>query len=75
MSRFSELLEKRKNLEANIFEENELIELSKNLSQGELDAIDPELLTLSNGIRLDKVMSILDRLDSVIGCGIKNKTS
>ena len=29
MSRFTELLEKRKNFEANVFEEEELIQLSK----------------------------------------------
>lgn len=66
MSRFTELLEKRKSLEANVFEEEELIQLSKNLSKEELDKIDSELLTYSNGKRLDNIMSLLDKLDAVI---------
>jgi len=71
MSRFTELLEKRKTLEANVFEEEELIQLSKNLSKEELDKIDPELLTYSNGKRVDNIMSLLDKLDSVIERGKK----
>jgi hypothetical protein len=71
MSRFTELLEKRKSLEANVFEEEELIQLSKNLSKEELDKIDPELLTYSNGKRLDNIMSLLDKLDAVIERGKK----
>ena len=71
MSRFTELLEKRKSLEANVFEEEELIQLSKNLSKEELDKIDPELLTYSNGKRLDNIMSLLDKLDAVIKRGEK----
>jgi len=49
MSRFTELLEKRRSLEANIFEEEELIGLSKNSPKQELEKIDPELLTIING--------------------------
>jgi hypothetical protein len=71
MSRFTELLEKRRTLEANVFEEEELIQLSKNLSKEELDKIDPELLTYSNGKRLDSIMSLLDKLDAVIERGKK----
>lgn len=71
MSRFAELLEKRKTLEANVFEEEELIQLSKNLSKEELDKIDPELLTYSNSKRLDNIMSLLDKLDAVIERGKK----
>lgn len=71
MSRFTELLEKRKSLEANVFEEEELIQLSKNLSKEELDKIDPELLTYSNSKRLDDIMSLLDKLDAVIERGKK----
>lgn len=71
MTRFTELLEKRKNLEADVFEEEELIQLSKNLSKEELDKIDPELLTYSNNKRLGNLMELLDRLDAVIEHGRK----
>lgn len=71
MSRFTELLEKRKSFDANVFEEEELIQLSKNLSKEELDKIDPELLTYSNGKRLNNIMSLLDKLDAVIERGKK----
>lgn len=71
MSRFAELLEKRKKLEANVFEEEELIQLSKNLPKEELDKIDPELLTYSNSKRLDNIMDLLDKLDAVIERGKK----
>lgn len=71
MNRFNELLEKRKTLEANIFEEEELIELSKNLSKEELDKIDPKLLTYSNSDRLENIMELLDKLDAVIERGKK----
>jgi hypothetical protein len=66
MCRFTELLEKRKTLEANIFEEEELIELSKSLSKEELDKIDPELLTYSNSKRLGDIMSLLDKIDAFL---------
>lgn len=71
MNRFNELLEKRKTLEANIFEEEELIELSKNLSKEELDKIDPKLLTYSNSDRLGNIMVLLDKLNAVIERGKK----
>lgn len=71
MDRFDELLEKRKNLEADVFEEEELIQLSKNLPKEELDKVDPELLTYSNSKRLDSIMSLLDKLDAVIERGKK----
>lgn len=62
MDRFTELLEKRKNLTANIYEEEELIELSKSLSKKELDKIDIQLLIPSNGSRLDNIMDKLDEM-------------
>ena len=71
MSRFAELLEKRKNFEANVFEEEELIQLSKNLSKEDIDKIDPELLTYSNSKRLDNIMLLFDKLDAVIDRGKK----
>ena len=49
MKRFNELLDKRRNLTANIFEEEELINISKSLSEEQLKDIDKELLTYSNG--------------------------
>ena len=70
-SRFTELLEKRKNLKSNVFEEEELIQLSKNLSKEELEKIEPELLTYSNSKRIDRIMSLLDKLDAVIERGKK----
>lgn len=63
MNRFDELLEKRKNLTADIYEEEELIELSKTLPKEELDKIDGELLTYS--FRLRQTV-ILDKLDEMI---------
>lgn len=66
MSRFTLLLEKRKALQSNIFEEEELIQLSKNLSKEELDKIDPQLLTYSNNKRLGNIMEILDKMDDLI---------
>lgn len=62
MDRITELLEKRKNLTANIYEEEELIELSKTLPKEELDKIDSELLIPSNGSRLDNIMEKLDEM-------------
>lgn len=66
MKRFNELLEKRRNLTADIFEEEELIEISKTMSEEELKDVDKELLTYSNSDRLDKISSLLDRLSEVI---------
>lgn len=66
MKRFNELLEKRRNLTADIFEEEELIELSKTMNEEELKNVDKELLTYSNSDRLDKISSLLDRLSEVI---------
>ncbi len=71
ISRFAELLEKRKSMEANFSEEEELIVLSKNLSKEELDKIDPELLTYSSGKRLENIMNLLDELYAVIERGEK----
>ena len=66
MKRFDELLEKRRNLTADIFEEEELIELSKTSLIEDLKDVDKELLTYSNSDRLDKISSLLDRLSEVI---------
>lgn len=63
MERFNELLEKRKNLTANIFEEEELIELSKSMSDDQLKSVDKELLKLSNSDRLDRISLLLDKLN------------
>jgi hypothetical protein len=66
MERFNELLEKRRNLTADIFEEEELIELSKSMTEEELKDVDKSLLTHTNSDRLDKISSLLDRLSEVI---------
>ena len=66
MERFNELLEKRRNLTTNIFEEEELIELSKSMTEEELKDVDKSLLTHTNSDRLDKISSLLDRLSQVI---------
>ncbi len=66
MNRFTELLEKRKKLETDILEEEELIELSKSLSKEDLENIDPELLTYSSKDQLKNIMSLLDKLDTVL---------
>jgi len=62
MERFNELLEKRRNLTATIFEEEELIEISKTLTKEQLKGIDETLLTYSNADRLDSLNSKLDEL-------------
>jgi hypothetical protein len=54
-----------------VFEEEELIQLSKNLPKEELDKIDPELLTYSHRKRLSDIMDLLDKLDTVIERGKK----
>ena len=64
--RFDMLLEKRKNLTANIFEEEELIEMSKNMSEEQLTGVDKDLLTYSNTSRLDDISFLLDKLSKVI---------
>lgn len=62
MKRFNELLDKRRNLTANIFEEEELINISKSLSEEQLKDIDKELLTYSNGQRLREISRLFDDL-------------
>ena len=62
MERFNELLEKRRRLTATIFEEEELIEISKTLTKEQLKDIDETLLTYSNDDRLDSLNSKLDEL-------------
>ncbi len=62
MERFNELLQKRKNMAANIFEEEELIEIAKKMNEDELKNIDKSLLTYSNSQRLDSLNSKLDSL-------------
>ena len=64
MKRFNELLDKRRNLTANIFEEEELINISKSLSEEQLKDIDKELLTYSNGQRLREISRLLDDLQN-----------
>jgi len=66
MKRFNELLEKRRNLTADIFEEEELIELSKSMTEEELKDVDKSLLTYTNSDRLNKIYSLLDRLSESI---------
>lgn len=68
-NRFSELLEKRKALTANIYEEEELIEMSKKIPKDDLSLIDPELLTYSNSKRLDDIFSKLDELSKKLDAG------
>jgi hypothetical protein len=62
MERFNELLEKRRNLTATIFEEEELIQISKTLTKEQLKGVDEKLLTYSNTDRLDSLNSKLDEL-------------
>ena len=62
MERVNELLEKRRNLTANVFEEEELIEISKTLTKEQLIGVDEKLLTYSNSQRLDSLNSLLDKL-------------
>ena len=62
IDRFNELLSKRKNLTATIFEEQELIEISKTLSPEQLENVDKSLLTYSNGQRLDSLNRLLDKM-------------
>lgn len=62
MKRFNELLKKRENLTADIFEEKELIEMSKKMTESELNDVDKSLLTYSNSHRLDRLNSKLDEL-------------
>lgn len=66
MKRFNELLEKRRNLTADIFEEEELIEISKTMTDEQLKDVDKELLKHSNSDRLDKISSLLDKLSEAI---------
>lgn len=66
MKRINELLEKRKNLTANVFEEEELIELSKGLPKEELDKIDPEMLKYSNSKRLDGIDALLNKMNDIV---------
>jgi hypothetical protein len=62
MDRFNELLQKRKNMTANIFEEEELIELAKSMSEEQLKDVDKKLLTYSNDERLDSLNASFDKL-------------
>ena len=66
MTRFNELLGKRKDLTANIFEEEELIEISKKMSAAELSNVDPELLTYSHHKRHEDIMCMLDKLGKLL---------
>lgn len=63
MERFNILLEKRKNLTATIFEEQELIMLSKTLPAEQLKGVDRSLFTYTNS---DRLQSLNDKLDELI---------
>ena len=73
MGRFEELLELRKTLRANIFDEEELIELSKKMTDEELEGIDRSLLTYSHSDRLESIMGLLDKLNERVDIILKNK--
>ena len=62
MERFNELLEKRRHLTATMFEEEELIKISKTLTKEQLQDVEETLLTYSNSDRLDSLSSKLDEL-------------
>ena len=62
MERFNELLEKRRSLTATMFEEEELIKISKTLTKEQLQDVEETLLTYSNSDRLDSLSSKLDEL-------------
>jgi len=62
MERFNELLEKRRSLTATMFEEEELIKISKTLTKEQLQDVEENLLTYSNSDRLDSLSSKLDEL-------------
>ena len=66
MSRLNELLEKRKALTSTILEEEELINLAKDLPKEELDKIEPKLLTYSGQERLDNISACLDKLAELL---------
>ncbi len=60
--RFNELFEKRKNLTASIFEEEEMISLYKSLPEKDKIGIDENLVTYSDAGRLDNINNLLDKL-------------
>lgn len=62
MKRFYDLLEKKIALTINLNEEQELIDLSKQINKNELNNIDRKLLKLYNNNRLDCIMSKLDEM-------------
>lgn len=62
MDKFNKLLEKRRLLTASLFEEEELIKMSKKMSDKELEGVDKSLLTYTNSERLDSLTSKLDKL-------------
>jgi hypothetical protein len=66
MDRFNELLEKRKNLTATIFEEEELIEMSKKMTEEQLKDVDKELLIYSNHKRMDHMLELLDKMNDIL---------
>lgn len=66
MSRLNELLEKRKALTSTILEEEELINLAKDLPKEELDKIEPKLLTYSGQERLDNISACFDKLAELL---------
>jgi hypothetical protein len=66
MDRFNELLEKRKNLTATAFEEEELIEMSKKMTDEQLKDVDKELLIYSNHKRMDHMLELLDKMNDIL---------
>ena len=66
MKRFYDLLEKKIALTINLNEEQELIDLSKQIGKNELNNIDRKLLKLYNNNRLDCIMSKLDEMLAVV---------
>jgi len=62
MDHFHELLLKRKNLTATIYEEEELILIASGMTGEQLKDVDKSLLTYSNSERLDEIEFKLDEL-------------
>lgn len=61
-SRFDTLLEKRKNMTADVFEEEELIKLASNMDESVLSNVDKSLFTYTNSIKLARMSELLDKM-------------
>lgn len=66
MKRFYELLEKRKSSGIDFLEEEELIELSKNIPSEELEKIDKSLLTYTHSSRIKELKYMIDELKDLL---------